>query len=60
MNYFDSKIIVEIVSLDDANVQKEIEKMSYEKYLRDEANERNYYKNRKKKYSKKKRGASNG
>ena len=34
--------------------------MSYEKYLRDETNERNYYKKRKKKYSKKKRGAFNG
>ena len=60
MNYFDSKITIEIVSLDDVNVQKELEKMSYEKYLRDETNERNYYKKRKKKYSKKKRGAFNG
>lgn len=59
MNYFDSKITIEIVSLDDVNVQKELEKMSYERYLRDETNERNYYKKHKKKHSKKKRGAFN-
>lgn len=59
MNYFDSKIIIEIVSLDDVNVQKELDKMSYEKYLRDEAFERNYCKKRRKRYAKKKRGASN-
>ena len=57
MNYFDSKITIEIVSLDDVNVQKELEKMSYEKYLRNETFERTYYK---KKYPKKKRGAFNG
>lgn len=57
MNYFDSKITIEIVSLDDVNVQKELEKMSYEKYLRNEAFEKNYYK---RKYPKKKRGAFNG
>ena len=57
MNYFDSKITIEIVSLDDVNVQKELEKMSYEKYLRNEAFEKTYHK---RKYPKKKRGVFKG
>ena len=51
MNYFDSKITIEIVSLDDVNVQKELEKMSYEKYLRNEAFEKTYYKKKYVKYA---------
>ena len=43
MNYFDSKITIEIVSLDDTNIQQELERISYEKYLRDDSIERNYF-----------------
>ena len=56
MNYFDSKINIEIVSLDDTNIQQELEKISYEKYLKDESIERNYLKKQKRKYSKKNGG----
>ncbi|MGN1298669.1 MAG: hypothetical protein ACI4UE_01635 [Candidatus Scatovivens sp.] len=56
MNYFDSKITIEIVSLDDVNIQKELERKSYEKYLSDESIDRNYCKKQKKKHSKKNGG----
>ena len=56
MNYFDSKITIEIVSLDDVNIQKKLEKISYEKYLRDESIDKNYCKKQKKKHSKKNGG----
>ena len=56
MNYFDSKITIEIVSLDNVNIQKELERKSYEKYLRDESIERNYCKKQKKKKFKKNGG----
>ena len=56
MNYFDSKITIEIVSLDDVSIQKELEKTSYEKYLRSKSIERNYCKKQKKKNFKKNGG----
>ena len=56
MNYFDSKITIEIVSLYDIKVQQELERISYEKYLRDESIERNYFNKQKKKHSKKNGG----
>ena len=56
MNYFDSKITIEIVSLDDIKVQQELERISYEKYLRDESIDKNYCKKQKKKHSKKNGG----
>lgn len=59
MNYFDSNNTNEILSLDDVNVQKELEKLSYEKYLRDEFTDRTYNRKSKRKRHKKKSGVHN-
>lgn len=62
MNYFDSENTNEIVSLDDVNAQKQLDKLAYENYLKNEYSTISNKKRRKRKrrYWKKKRGAANG
>ena len=44
MGYFYLEYTNEIVSLDDINIQKELDRLTYEKYLRDESIDLNYCK----------------
>ena len=53
MSYFSLEYTNEIVSLDDINIQKELDRLTYEKYLRDESIDLNYSKKRKERVDKK-------